>query len=78
MPTLLECSAVPKWLKEILAILRVAAITVAILAIAVAMGIAVAIKIGNGNPWVAVVTAFASLLFIFLPLRLWWIMRRSG
>ena len=67
----------PKWFKEILAILRIAVITLAILAIAVAIGIAVAIKIGNGQPWVAVLTAFASLLFIFLPMRLFWIMRRS-
>jgi ABC-type proline/glycine betaine transport system permease subunit len=48
-----------------------------VVTIAVAIGIAVAIKIGNGQPWVAVVTAFASLLFTFPPMRVLWIMRRS-
>ena len=67
----------PKWLREILVSVSVAARPIAVFAVAVAFGIFVAIKIGEGNPWIAAAAAFGVLLFVVLPVRLWWIMRRS-
>jgi hypothetical protein len=66
----------PTWLLEILASLGAAAITLMIFAAALAFGIFVTIKIGGGNPWVGVAAAVAVLLFVALPLRLWFVTRR--
>jgi len=67
----------PKWLREILVSVGVAARTITVFAVAVAFGVFVAIKIGEGNPWVAAAAAAGFLLFVVLPVRLWWLMRRS-
>jgi len=69
---LLGSTGLPTWLVEILVSAAVAARTIAVFAAAVAFGILVAIKIGEGNPWVAAAAAIAVLLFVVLPLRLWW------
>ena len=67
----------PKWVREILVSVGVAARTIAVFAAAVAFGILVAIKFGGGNPWVAAGAAGGILLFVVLPVRLWWLRRRS-
>lgn len=69
---LLGSPAVPTWLGEVLVSVAVAARTIAVFAVAVAFGILVAIKIGEGNPWIAAAAAAGLLLFVVLPVRLWW------
>jgi hypothetical protein len=68
----------PTWLREILASAGVAARTITVFAAAVAFGVFVAIKIGEGNLWVAAAAAAGALLFVVLPVRLWWLGRRLG
>jgi len=67
----------PKWLREILVSVGVAARTITVFAVAIAFGVFVAFSIGKGNPWVAAATAAGALLFAVLPVRLWWLRRRS-
>jgi len=67
----------PTWLREILVSIGVAARTITVFAAAVAFGILVAIKFGEGNPWIGAAAAVGVLLFVVLPVRLWWLMRRS-
>lgn len=74
---LLRSPALPTWLGEILVSVTVAARTTAVFATAVAFGILVAIKIGEGNPWIAAAAAVGLLLFVVLPVRLWWSIRSS-
>ena len=59
----------------VLCIALFAARPIAIFATAVAFGIFVAIKIGEGNPWIAAATAIGVLLFVVLPVRLWFLSR---
>jgi hypothetical protein len=69
-------ASLPTWLQEILASVWVAAATIAIFAAAVAFGILVAVKkMGEGNTWIAAAAAVGVLLFVVLPVRLWWLMR---
>jgi hypothetical protein len=63
----------PTWLGEILVSAGVAARTIAVFAAAVAFGILVAIKIGEGSPSIAAAAAVGLLLFVILPVRLWWL-----
>ena len=63
----------PTWLAEIL----VSAGVGAVFATAVAFGILVAIKIGEGSPWIAAAVAVGLLLFVVLPVRLWWLINNS-
>jgi hypothetical protein len=65
-------SALPIWVWEILASLGVAARIIIVFAVAVVFGVLIAIKIGNRNPWIAAAAACAVLLFVVLPVRLWW------
>jgi len=74
---LVSSLTLPTWLGEILISLAVAARTIAVFAAAVAFGIFVAIKIGEGNPWIAAAAAIGVLLFVVLPVRLWWLMSSS-
>lgn len=74
---LLGSLTLPTWLGEILASVGVAARTIAVFAAAVAFGILVAIKIGEGSPWIAAAAAIGLLLFVVLPVRLWWLMSSS-
>jgi hypothetical protein len=67
----------PTWLREILVSVGVAARTITVFAVAVAFGVFVAIKIGEGNPWIAAVAAVCVLLFVVLPMRLWWLGSRG-
>jgi len=67
----------PTWLGEILISVGVAARTTAVFAAAVAFGILVAIKISEGSPWIAAAAAVGLLLFVVLPVRLWWLMSGS-
>jgi hypothetical protein len=69
---LLRSHALPAWLGEILASVTVAARTIAVFAAAVTFGILVATKIGEGNLWIAAAAALGLLLFVVLPVRLWW------
>jgi hypothetical protein len=55
----------------------VAARTITVFAAAVALGILVAIKIGEGTPWIAAAAAVGVLLFVVLPVRLWWLGSRG-
>jgi hypothetical protein len=68
----------PTWLREILASAGLAARTITVFAAAVAFGILIAIKIGEGNLWVAAAASAGALLFVVLPVRLWWLGRRLG
>jgi hypothetical protein len=63
----------PAGLREILVSVGIAARTMTVFAVAVAFGVLVAIKIGEGNPWIAAAAAVGVLLFVVLPVRLWWI-----
>lgn len=75
--SLLGSHALPNWLAEILISAAVAARTLAVFAAAIAFGILVAIKIGEGSPWVAAAAAGGLLLFVVLPVRLWWLVSTS-
>jgi hypothetical protein len=61
------------WLREILASVGVAARAITVFGAAIVLGILVAIKIGEGNPWIAAAAAVSVLLFVVLPVRLWWL-----
>ena len=74
---LVSSLTLPTWLAEILISLGVAARTIAVFGAAVAFGIFVAIKISEGNPWIAAAAAIGVLLFVVLPVRLWWLMSSS-
>jgi len=65
-------SALPIWLWEILSSLAVAARILAVFGVAIVLGVLIATKIGNWNPWIAAAAACAVLLFVVLPVRLWW------
>lgn len=67
----------PKGLRMSLARIGVVLFTIAIFAGAIAFGIFVAISYGDGHPGVAVATTLGVLLFVVLPLRLWWVLWRS-
>jgi hypothetical protein len=75
--SLLGSHALPNWLGEILISAGVAARTLAVFAAAIAFGILVALKIGEGSPWIAAAAAAGLLLFVVLPVRLWWLVSRS-
>ena len=74
---LVNSLTLPTWLGEILISAGIAARTMAVFAAAVAFGIFAAIKIGEGNPWIAAAAAIGVLLFVVLPVRLWWLMSSS-
>jgi hypothetical protein len=65
------------WYREVLVSLSVAARVVAIFAVAVVFGVLVSLKIGNGNLWIAATAAASLLLFVVLPIRLWWLRKRA-
>jgi len=65
-------SALPIWLWEIVASVGIAARIITVFGAAVVFGVLIAIKIGNWNPWIAAAAACAVLLFVVLPVRLWW------
>jgi hypothetical protein len=65
-------SALPIWLWEILASVGVAARIITVFGVAIVLGVLIATKIGNWNPWIAAAAACAVLLFVVLPVRLWW------
>jgi len=67
----------PTWFREILLSAAVAVRTIAVFAVAVAFGVVVAIKIDGGNLWVAAALAAGLLLFVVLPVRLWWVTSHS-
>jgi hypothetical protein len=60
------------WLWEILASLGVAARIITVFGAAIVLGVLIATKIGNWNPWIAAAATCAVLLFVVLPVRLWW------
>jgi hypothetical protein len=72
---LMASLTLPKWLEETLLSAGIAARIIAVFAAAVALGILVAIKVGEGNPWMAAGIAAGLLLFVVLPVRLWWLSR---
>ena len=65
-------SALPIWLWEILSSLAVAARILTVFGVAIVLGVLIATKICNWNPWIAAAAACAVLLFVALPVRLWW------
>ena len=69
-------SALPIWLWEILSSLAVAARILTVFGVAIILGVLIATKIGNWNPWIAAAAACAVLLFVVLPVRLWWSLPR--
>ena len=70
-------STPPTWLGEMFVSAAVAARTITVFAVAVAFGILVAIKIDHGNQWIAAAVAAGLLLFVVLPVRLWWLLNHS-
>lgn len=66
-----------EWFRETLIGLGVALRVVTMLIVAMAFGILVAIKLGDGQPWLAATAVVGFFLLVVLPLRLWWVMRRS-
>jgi hypothetical protein len=60
------------WLWEILASLGVAARIITVFGAVIVLGVLIATKIGNWNPWIAAAATCAVLLFVVLPVRLWW------
>jgi hypothetical protein len=67
----------PKWLREILLSVGIAARAITVFAAAVAFGVLVVIKVGEDNLWIAAAIAAGVLLLVVLPVRLWWVARRS-
>jgi hypothetical protein len=67
----------PEWLREILISLSVAAVTATVTLVTIVFGFFVAIEIGDSRPLVGAIAAVAFLLFVVVPLRLWWIMWRD-
>jgi hypothetical protein len=67
----------PKWLREILVSLGVAAITLLAFAVAISFGIVVAIKLANGSFWIGAAAALCFLMLVVLPLRLLWVIKKS-
>jgi hypothetical protein len=67
----------PKWLREILVSVGVAAITLVIFAVAIVFGVVVASQLADGSFWVGVAATLGFLILVVLPLRLLWVVRRS-
>ena len=67
----------PKWLREFLVSVGVIAITLTIFAVAIALGFFVSIKLAQGSFWMGVAVAISFLVFVVLPLRLWWVSRKA-
>lgn len=65
------------WIREIAVSVAIATRTTAVFALAIGFGLFVAIKLAQGNPWIAAGAAIGFLLFIVLPVRLWWTVGRS-
>jgi hypothetical protein len=67
----------PKWLREFLVTVGVVAITLTIFAVAIALGFFVSIQLAQGSFWMGVAVAISFLVFVVLPLRLWWVSRKA-
>jgi hypothetical protein len=67
----------PNWLREILISASVALVTLTAFALAISFGVFVSISIGDASPWLGVVAAIGFLLFVVLPIRLWWVLNRA-
>ena len=64
-------------LREILLSVSAAAITLLTFAAAIAVGAVISIEIAGGSWWVGAAASGAFLLFVVLPLRLWWVMKNA-
>jgi hypothetical protein len=65
------------FLREILATISAVAITLFAFLVAIAFGVLVLVKITNGGWLVGMLASVGFLLFVVLPLRLWWVIKRS-
>jgi membrane protein DedA with SNARE-associated domain len=70
-------ASMPIWLREILISLRAAAIAATVVFATIVVGVLVAVGVGNNRPLVGGIAAIAFLLFVVLPVRLWWIVRKD-
>jgi hypothetical protein len=68
---------IPDQIREIAVSVAIAIRTTAVFALAIGFGLFVAIKLAQGNPWIGAGAAIGFLLFIVLPVRLWWTVGRS-
>jgi hypothetical protein len=73
----IEARVMRSWLREILVSLSVAVITLSTFAVAIAVGLLVSIEIDSSSWWVGATASIAFLLFVVLPLRLWWVMKNA-
>ena len=67
----------PTWLRETLVSISIAAITLSTFAVAIAVGVLISTTMSSGSWWVGATTAVAFLVLVALPLRLWWVMKKS-
>ena len=67
----------PIMIREILSTLIAAAITLLAFVVAIAFGVLVSVEVTDGSWLVGVLASVAFLLFVVLPVRLWWVMRHG-
>jgi len=65
------------FLREILATISAGAITLFAFLFAIAFGVFISGEIANGSWLVGMLASVGFLLFVVLPLRLWWVMKRG-
>lgn len=65
------------WIREIALSLAVTIRSIAMFALAIGFSLLLAMKFGQGNLWIATLAAVGFLLFIVLPVRLWWAVGKS-
>jgi len=66
----------PDLIWSIFRILSSAALTASALALSLGIGF-FAWRLTGANLWIGVLAAFCFLLFVVIPLRLWWVMKTS-
>lgn len=66
----------PKWLRDVFVDLGAVVATAAIFMAAFVFGLLVAVKLGSNQPWTGILAAVGFLVFVAVPLRLWWVLRR--
>jgi hypothetical protein len=68
---------IPDSIREIAVSIAIAIRTITVFALAIGFGLLLAMKFGHGNPWIAAGAAVGFLLFVVLPIRLWWTVART-
>jgi len=66
------------WYREPVISALLAARVLAVFAFSIILGLFVALKIGHDNIWMAAAVSAGFLLFVILPIRLWWRGKRES